>query len=259
MDFVTQVPSAVAFEAHGVAAAGFPSLHNEAMIFVIQTEKYTDKLQVEQQSTNFCIFTNATLTTGGISTLDGVTLSQAGRVKKSIRHAAAIYRAFSKHKAHNLETVNIYDNELDKQNSGRLKLEFNKGIAAKQLEALKKKNIEFCKITNIYKSSPTTPKLNLPPQMVIVGAKDFDNLKILLHDASAHFKRVSDQGSAESQAAVVIADMLAEDSADGKTTSKISRKRSASPLPSKRSKKMLLSDSEDDDKPFVKTIIADSE
>ena len=60
-------------------------------------------------------------------------------MKKSIRHAAAIYKALSKHKAHNVETVNIYDNELDKQNSGRLKLEFNKGIAVKQLEALKKK------------------------------------------------------------------------------------------------------------------------
>ena len=57
--------------------------------------------------------------------------------------------------------------------------------------------------------------------MVIVGAKDFDNFKILLHDATAHFKRVSDQGSAESQAAVVIADMLAaDDSTDGKTLSK---------------------------------------
>ena len=236
MDFITQVPSAVAFEANGLAAAGFNSLHNESMIFVVQTEKYTDRLQTEQQSTNFCIFTNAILTTGGISTLDGLSLSQAGRVKKSIRHSAAIYKAFSKHKAHNIETVNIYDNELDKQNSGRLKLEFNKGIAMKQLDALKKKNMEFCKITNIYKSVPTAPKMNLPPQMVIVGAKDFDNLKILLHDASAHYKRVSDQGSAESQAAVVIADMLAADDTtppDAKTISKSSRKRSASPPPSK--------------------------
>ena len=195
----------------------------------MQTEKYTNKLQVEQQSTNFCIFTNATLTSNGISTTDGVTLSQAGRVKKSIRHAPALYKAFNKHKPHGTEVVNIYDNELDKVNCGRLKVEFNKGIAAVQMAAMKNRK-EFCKITNVYKKTP-----NIPPQMVIVGEKDFENLKQLLHDASAHFKRVADQGSAESQAALIIADLMGDDDKEEpKPKRKAKRKRSVSPSPAKK-------------------------
>ena len=70
MDFITQVPVSSSLRGQWASQhAGFQSLHNEAMVFVVQTEKYTDKLQAEQQSTNFCIFTNAVLTTGGISTL----------------------------------------------------------------------------------------------------------------------------------------------------------------------------------------------
>ena len=262
-DFVTKVNSAITFESNGCVAAGFVSAHCDTLVYVVQTEKYTDKLQTDQQSANFCIFTNASLSTNGIATVDGVTLQQATRVKKNIRHAAALYSLFSKHKPHAVESVTIYDNELDKQNCGRLKVEFNKGATTMQ-EVQTKNRREFCKITNIFKSATNKPKTSIPPQMVIVGEKDFPNLKQFLHDASKHYKQVADQASAESQASLIFADLIAgieEEVAPGKKSKKgnsSKRKRSVSPPPGAAAPKKKFtipdnsSDSADEDIHFKK-------
>ena len=235
-DFVTKVNSAITFESNGCVAAGFVSEHCDTLVYVVQTEKYVDKLQTDQQSTNFCIFTNSSLSTNGIATVDGVTLQQATRVKKNIRHAAALHALFNKHKSHAVESATIYDNELDKQNCGRLKVEFNKGATTAQMLQIKNRK-EFCKITNIFKSAANKPKTSIPPQVVIVGEKDFLNLKQFLRDASKLYKQIADQASAESQAALIFADLISgiegERESGGKKPTKkgnsSERKRSVSP------------------------------
>ena len=207
--------------------------------YVVQREVYKDRMQVEQQSQNLCIFTNAMLTTDGVTTVDGVTLQQATRIKKSTRHAYALYNLFKKHKRHATDGGTIYDNELDKECGGRLKIQFNSGLAPMQMSQVKGRK-EFCKITNIFKSQAKS-KTTLPQQMVIVGEKDFEKLTQFLQDAANHHKRLTDQASAENQGAIVFADLLSSIEAEAdqqpKQPKKSSERKAASGSPQPPAKK----------------------
>ena len=233
----------------------------------MQKEKYKDKTQVEHESHNLAIFVNTTVSESGLSFLNGLTAQNAAKFKKSIRHGKRIVSIFKSHKPHATDGVTIYDNELDKTDGGKVRIQFNSGLTAVQLAQVKNR-VEFCKITNIQKSYKSDAKGKVQPQQVtIIGEQDFANFTTLVADAAKYHKKVTEVTSAEYQNNITVLDLIkritdeaaAAAAAPTPPPAKKNSKRKTTPIPAVPPKKRyhIPDESESNDEAEVEVVEED--
>ena len=157
--------------------------------------------------------------------------------QKNGRHAAAISQFLHTHQKGEKKHIQIFDNDLDRVESGSQMLQFNKGLPAEYHNALQREGVEYFYTQNTKKSRQGRVQT---PTHVLLGGKDIQTFANLVKELEIFHKNL-ETGATNNEHSLKIVESLLLDVATKRSEAQKLKK-----TPSVRKKQKVIKSEEDD-------------